>query len=805
MIPAPLRAAAAPRRGTSIRMALALAALITAVAVPAASAQVGGDGAADRRLAGPVEIGGLFPLTGDLGFLGSQEMAAAELAVADFNGYLNRTGAGWWLVLHAEDTATNPEVAVERIRALHALGVDTIVGSMTSDSLQRIKDYTDQNGMLVAACCSSAQSLAIPGDSIYRFTVSDSGQGAGLARILESDGKEAVVSIWRGDAYGDGVWTTVASEFEARGGTAYAGIRYPPDNAGFVLDTALLDKNVRTAVERYGADKVAVLMISFDESVEIVRAASARDSLSGVEWLASGASVPYVERFAGDEATSSFIAQVNLTSIDTAFIRGDLYGYVNEALGEEPDSNYNTATHLVYDTVRMVGESMLAADSAEPSRIKEALPAVASDYEGATRFAGLNGAGDLASTTYRILSIQNGSWADAGRYVPERDLLAAAEQPVGEVDIGVLLPISTSAHGTENLAATRLGAEDFNEFLAGMDADWRMSLVVEDTLTDPAVALEMAQEMHRRGIDVIIGPGISGSARAILPYADASGMVMLSCCSTAPSLAVPDDGLLRLAPDDSNLGVAMGKLLEREGISALVPIWRGDSYGDGLHGAVSENFAGLRGGVMGEGIRYSPGHADFSGEVSSLAAEVSALADEHGADRVAVLMISFGESAEIAGTASAHETLSGVRWFGSDTLVGRPQLSEGILAEWAEQVGLTAMQLAESGGPLHERVRSHMLDRFGQATNSYVYPSYDTAWLVGLSVLQAGSAEGAAIRSALGEVAGGYRGAMNRIILNEAGDLASADYSIWRAAGGGWVETGRYFLLDDTITANVPP
>ena len=71
MSPASLHVAVAPRRGVSIRMVLAPVELIAAVAVSAASAQADGDGAADRRLAGPVEIGGLFPLTGDLGFLGS--------------------------------------------------------------------------------------------------------------------------------------------------------------------------------------------------------------------------------------------------------------------------------------------------------------------------------------------------------------------------------------------------------------------------------------------------------------------------------------------------------------------------------------------------------------------------------------------------------------------------------------------------------------------------------------------------------------------------------------------------------------
>lgn len=61
----------------------------------------------------------------------------------------------------------------------------------------------------------------------------------------------------------------VADSFEFRGGTMYAGLRRSPDAQDLSLEGTLLGKQVREASKLYGADGVAVLMISFDEYANI--------------------------------------------------------------------------------------------------------------------------------------------------------------------------------------------------------------------------------------------------------------------------------------------------------------------------------------------------------------------------------------------------------------------------------------------------------------------------------------------------------------------------------------------------------
>ena len=261
-----------------------------------------------------------------------------------------------------------------------------------------------------------------------------------------------------------------------------------------------------------------------------------------------------------------------------------------------------------------------------------------------------------------------------------------------------------------------------------------------------------------------IGPQLSVNVEQVGRYANQNDMMLVSCCSTAPSLAVPGDGIFRLIPDDSKQGIAVSKILESAGIKAVVPIWRGDVYGDDLWMATAESFES-RGGVVGEGVRYGIAETDFAEEVEDLADEVQSMVGEYGADRVAVFAASFGVGAKkIAETSATVDILNDVRWFGTEALAKTPLLTEEALLNLAHSVQFTALQVADSSGDLYERVRQHISDTFGQEPTPHVYRSYDAAWLAGLSILHTGTAEATAVMSIFGDVASGYSGAQDKTI-----------------------------------------
>lgn len=775
------------------------AVLLFAASLPGAHAQGGGE----PGLAGTVQIGVLLPLTGELSSVGSHFRDAAELAAEDFNGYLAGMGEEWRLEIIVEDTATNPVIALEKFQLLRSHGIDVVVGPFTSANTQSVKGYADAVDMLVFSTGSIAPTLAIPGDNVFRMTPDASNQARAIGKLLEVHGIRAVVPLWRGEVYGDGLQEAVADDFESRGGFVHEGIRYHPEPHELGLEVSLLAEAVQEMVDRYGAEQVAIFMISFDEFLQIIQAAVNYDVLKQVRWFA-GQAVAGQELLVTDRIASELTSQVDFAAIQIVIGQGDRYDDVSSRLAARLGTTPNAESYQTYDTVWVVGKAILEAGSSSAADVKAVLPDVAAAHDGAISSNRLNDAGDLATGNYQVWRIVDGSWEVRGKYSSERDFLTAQTGPSGRVEVGVLYPVGGEAGPavSEEAAGTLLGVGDFNAFLRGINADWEMVLVAGDAADDPDGALDAVRRLHSRGVDIILGPGTSAEAARIKPYADANGMMMLSCCSTAPSLAVSGDSVYRLFLDDSKQGLAVGSLLESEGVTAVVPIWRGDIYGDGLAGSVRIEF-GSRGGIIGDGVRYDPGAADLSGAVSALAEEVREMVDLHGAGRVAVFMVSFDDEAvRIILEASGRDVLDDVRWFGSESLTkGQGITGDETARGFAARVNLTSMQMAEDPGEVYESVRARIAGERGTDPAAFAYQAYDAAWLVGLSMLQAGSADAASVRSVLHEVASDYDGTLGSTALNEAGDLGAAHYGIWEVTADGWMETAWYSVIKDEMVA----
>ena len=279
--------------------------------------------------------------------------------------------------------------------------------------------------------------------------------------------------------------------------------------------------------------------------------------------------------------------------------------------------------------------------------------------------------------------------------------------------------------------------------------------------------------------------------------------MLISCCSTAPRLAIADDSVFRLVPDDRNQGVAASKLLEVENIDVIVPIWRGDAYGDGLHDEVKKNVE-RRGYAVAEGIRYNPELIEFGASVSLLAERVQEMVDEYGKDKVAVFIISFDESVQIMQSSSRHDVLNEVRWFGSESLTKKTNiLNDDISRPLVINTQFSGVQVAEpTGGEAHDRVEAYFVNKNNEVPITFVHQAYDAAWLVGLSILQSGATDASTIKTIFDDVAANYRGgAIGDTTLNEAGDLGAADYAVWEVTEDGqWVQTGIYTFSDDSIS-----
>ena len=770
---------------------------------------------------GTITIGGLFSLTGEASSFGTQAQTATELGIEDFNAYLAEQGVDWRLALSSADSATNPVLALENVQTFHSKEIDNILGVLASALVSHVREYANNNNMLIISPGSTAPSLAIPDDSVYRLIPDDSNQGKAAGSLLSELEYTAMVPVWRGDTYGDGLKEKTAEDFIARGGDVHAGVRYNPDTPDLSLEMELLAKYVAEMADSckvdvedgqdcpegmtHGTERTAIFLIAFDEVVQLMQIADRHSILHEVAWVAAEAvaqSGPLIK----DPLAAGFSEDVELLALQVLTSPGQTYDDVHEKLVSRIGTEPTQFVYPAYDSVWVLGKSILKANSAHPDAIKSVIDEVAAEYSGALASTELNEAGDLANANYMIYKVEGGEWVKtSARYSVERDLLTAFEQPTGDVPLGAIYPLTgggLSERGPHRLASSQLGVEEFNSFVKSLALDWQINLVHEDSKNLPQIADEAIKSLKAKKAHVVIGIPASGNVKHVKQYADLSDVLVFSCCSTSPALTIADDNVFRLAPDDATQGRALAKLMEASGIEAMVTIWIENDYGNELARHTHDNFEKI--GTVEEGIPYDAEQLKRSpgAEIDILAEKVQKLVDEYGADKVAVLMISYDESLLIVQAASEYPILDDVRWFGAETFVGVEYFAKDPIANtFINSVEFTAMFVSddENENDVRDRIVERIRSQFGSDPASYVNQAYDLPWLVGLSILKSGIYEADTIKEVLPSVAKTYSGALVSTELNEFGDMVPLDLAIWQVIDSEWVEQGKYSLTTNTI------
>ena len=770
---------------------------------------------ASAQLSGEIEIGSIIPLTGKLARSGEENKIGYELAVEHFNQYLADKDAGWSLSVVSEDSQTQPTVTLEKVQGLYAKGIQHVIGPQSSGNIQNIKGYVDANNIMIISPSSTSPLLATGGDSIFRLAPDDSNQAVALVRLLQDAGIDVIVPIWRDEAWGVGLERAIRDAFPAVGGTVHEGIPYSPEASDFSSEASVLAEIVQGYVDEHGADKVAVASFGFGETQILFQSAASHDILDDVKWFGADA-VTKDTVIIDDPITLEFATTTEFTTLQVASGKNAQSKLVEEAVEEAIGRTPRTYASSAYDAIWLLGLSMERIQSTDVTQLTAVFPEVAAEHMGALGSTELNEHGDLAQVNYDVWTVSDGQWKQLGVYFALTDSVELEAMPdvmmeeklSGEIEIGAIAPISgdLSNFGAENNAAHQIAIADFNAYLEDKGASWSLSLTTEDSQTLPTVALEKMQALHARGIQHVIGPESSGSLQNVKGYVDSNNILVISCCSTSPLLAIEGDSIFRTVPDDTNQAVAIAKLLESNGIDVVVPIWREDAWGVGLQDALRESVPAL-GGTVDDGFGYNPEASDFSTEASILADIVQGHVDENGAENVGVVYIAFGEAVLFFQSAQSHEILNEIRWFGADASAKDPRFIEDPLAlEFSTNTEFTAVVVASGQNDISTHVDESVAATLGNTPTAYASASYDAVWILGLAMEATQSTDVDVLTKAIPDVAAERMGALGSDKLNAAGDLAQANYDIWAIVNEEWVFLGTYDAGSNSIIqVLVPP
>src|SRR5206468_1012487 len=131
---------------------------------------------------------------------------------------------------------------------------------------------------------STASSLAIANDFLFRLAPGDKLEGAAIASLMHADAMDTFVPIWRNDAGNNGLHDSTKKSFEALGGTVANGVQYDASTSDFTSQVNALGAAVRSIKSAKPAAKIAIYIASFDEAVDIFNRARLDGDLSSIRW-----------------------------------------------------------------------------------------------------------------------------------------------------------------------------------------------------------------------------------------------------------------------------------------------------------------------------------------------------------------------------------------------------------------------------------------------------------------------------------------------------------------------------------------
>jgi branched-chain amino acid transport system substrate-binding protein len=357
-----------------------------------------------------IKVGGLLSLTGNWSSLGLTSREAMNIAVQDINSRMEETGSRYRFSSSIYETRMDPSHAQAAIREAFGNNIRYIIGPQSSAEVQAISGFANTNSILVVSQGSTAGSLAIPGDAIFRFCPGDDLQGDAMAQTIYSSGERTLICISRDDVGNKELQQAVGNAFLSRGGTVDVLISWSPTSPDFSTVLNTLKSKMQQRIAEKGADKVAVYLASFDRAKELFRQASADPVFSSVRWY-GGDGIALSSELLSDASAASFAVATRFMAPTLGLPQqvhprlAAIADSIRKKTGIEADA-YSLA---VYDAVWVIARTVIAF-SEQPNdfkKIKETFQREADQYYGITGPMYLNAAGDRSKGNFDYWGIIN--------------------------------------------------------------------------------------------------------------------------------------------------------------------------------------------------------------------------------------------------------------------------------------------------------------------------------------------------------------------------------------------------------------
>ncbi len=356
-----------------------------------------------------IQIAALLSETGGLSYLGLSSKAALEIAISEINQDFQQKNYPYRFSLKVYDTQINPTLAMQAMQSIAASGCKLVIGPQTSAELTAIKPIADSLGILVVSPSSTASSLSIANDMIYRFAPGEQIVGQAMANSIASEGKKALVLISRNDVGSLGLNAAYASNFASLGYDTSLVATFD----GTTTDFTSVLTNVKNKIINYSAShplsEIGVVSTSFDETILLFNQANNDSVLSSVHWY-GGVGFYKNQNLLANSPASQFAVNTNFYSpgfslpMATQNVWSPLLTKIYNLSGQQGDA----LTLNSYDIVKVMSK-MVQQNLGLPEfglALRNAFANAANGYQSITGPIILNTNGDRANGTFDYYGVQ---------------------------------------------------------------------------------------------------------------------------------------------------------------------------------------------------------------------------------------------------------------------------------------------------------------------------------------------------------------------------------------------------------------
>ncbi|MEY4595446.1 MAG: hypothetical protein RIQ47_1856 [Bacteroidota bacterium] len=370
----------------------------------------------------PIKVGALLSLTGNWSDLGTTSKSALEIAVEEINADFVVKGLPYRFSLSTYDTQLDPVIAASNLTTAASSGCRLFIGPQSSAEVAAVKAIADSLGLLVVSQGSTASTLAISNDAIFRYCPGDQIEGTAIANTAYIAGKRAIVTLARNDAGNLGLQNSVTAHFQTLGGAVVSAGNYAVNETDFTSALNVVRNEISTLKSTYTAAQIGVYLASFDEAVQLFNQAAGDTVLSGVNWYGGDGFIKNTNLL-NDTAAASFVLATQFFSPEFGLpnyaqsIWQPLITKVLNRCGQTPDAFALAA----YDAIKVMAKTIEANNGlpATGTTLQSSFYTLSNQYSGATGTVMLNSAGDRATGSFNYwgLIYNNGvySWTMVGQ------------------------------------------------------------------------------------------------------------------------------------------------------------------------------------------------------------------------------------------------------------------------------------------------------------------------------------------------------------------------------------------------------